>query len=64
MSQNEQLREYELVEMMLHNRQQLIAEFIRIAGERGEEELQAFTDRDKIRAILNIEFPSRLPSFP
>ena len=57
MSQRRQLREYELVRLMLTDREQLYAEFDRVAGEKGEEELQASTDRDKIRAILAIEFP-------
>ena len=59
MSLQRQLREYDLVRMMLTDREQLYAEFERVAGDDGEEELQAITDRDKIRAILDIEFPQR-----
>jgi len=63
MSQHQQLREYALVEMMLKNRELLNAEFIRVVGVYGEVELHAFTDRDKIRAILDFEFPTELPSY-
>ena len=57
MSQQRQLREYDLTSLMLKDRKLLHAEFVRVAGEHGVEELQAITDRDKILAILNIEFP-------
>jgi len=58
MSQRRQLREYQLVEMMLTDRELLYAEFEQVAGPNGEEELGAVTDRDKILAILSIEFPA------
>jgi len=58
MSQQRQLREYDLARLMLTDRERLYAEFNRVAGENGEEELQAITDRDKIMAILRIEFPA------
>gem|GEM_PF-1421568 len=58
MGKQRQLREYDLARLMLTDRQQLHAEFLRIAGEHGGKELQAITDRDKIMAILRIEFPA------
>ena len=53
-----QLREYDLSRLMLKDRQLLHAEYVRVAGLRGAEELQAITDREKIRTILSIEFPA------
>jgi len=64
MGQQRQLREYDLVELMLTDRERLYAEFNRVAGENGEAELQAVTDRDKIRAILRIEFPTTAEAGP
>jgi len=58
MSQQRQLREYELVRLMLANREQFYLEFDRVAGDNGEAELHAITDRDKVHAILRIEFPA------
>ena len=58
MGQRQQLREYELTRLLLADRQQLHAEFLRIAGEHGDQVLEAITDRDKIQAILRIEFPA------
>jgi len=58
MSQQRQLREYDLARLMLKDRQQLHAEFLRVAGQHGSKELQAITDRDKIIAILRIEYPA------
>ena len=54
-----QLREYDLTRLMLEDRQLLHAAFVRMAGEHGVKELQAITDRDQIRAILNVEFPTK-----
>ena len=59
-----QHREYDLAHLMLRDRRLLHAEFIRVAGQRGVEELQAITDRDKIVAILNIEFPATKQAGP
>jgi len=61
MSQQRQLREYELVRLMLTDRERFYAEFDRVAGENGEVELQAITDRDKVRAILEIEYLAEEP---
>ena len=62
MGQRRQLREYDLARLMLEDRQKLDAEFIRVVGERDDFEPQALTDREKILAILNAEFPAGEPS--
>ena len=59
MSQQAQLREYQLVEMMLTDRQSLRAEFNRVIGDAGGcVDTKCVNDRDMIRAILALEFPS------
>jgi len=58
LSQGRRFREYQLIAIMLNGRELLYAEFIRVAGVHGHDELLAITDRDKIRAILDIEFPN------
>ena len=62
MSQRRQQREYEQTSLMLSDRQKFYAEFIRVTGQHGTKELQAITDRDKVYAVLNIEYPAKEPA--
>jgi hypothetical protein len=57
MGQQKKLREYQLVELMLKDRGELYAEFLRIMGQ--DKGPRGLTDRDIIRAILEREFPRK-----
>jgi hypothetical protein len=59
MSQRRHLREYQLVALMLSDRQALYAEFTRVMGDDGgSRDPRQLTDRDVIAVILEKEFPA------
>jgi hypothetical protein len=56
MSQRRQLREYQLVQLMLNDRQAFHEEYRRVTEQSGRAVPQCFTDRDMVQTILAIEF--------
>jgi hypothetical protein len=57
MSQRRQLREFELVKLMLTDRDAFYEEYTRALERSGSPWVRCFTDRDMLRTILAIEFP-------